>query len=198
MVSCRSIYRFTDRFRRTVAFVAMVAYLATAWGFPLPQLAQNVTAVQFPCQGNACGCPTADQCWKSCCCHTARERLDWARVHGVTIPSDARADLLAAAAREEAPRTCCAHDEPAEGCDASQPTKRDGATKSRLEICFVLGIEARKCRGLSTQWVTSGVSLPTAMAPTWEFDWAPVGRILPISEPFDGLAFAPPVPPPRA
>ncbi len=41
---------------------------------------------------------------------------------------------------------------------------------------WVLGIEARKCRGLSTEWVVSGASLPLEIQTLWEFDWTPVGR----------------------
>ncbi len=49
-------------------------------GFSLP------ANERFPCEGCACGCVNADQCWTSCCCHTLGERIDWAQSRGVTIP----------------------------------------------------------------------------------------------------------------
>ena len=40
----------------------------------------------FPCMDCPCGCNSAEQCWRSCCCHTLAERMDWAREHGVRPP----------------------------------------------------------------------------------------------------------------
>jgi hypothetical protein len=77
-------------------------------GVPLP--AQNVkkSGDPFPCQACACGCKDAESCWRNCCCHTQREKLAWAKRHGVTPPA-----FVIAAARREAccdegsTKTCC-------------------------------------------------------------------------------------------
>jgi hypothetical protein len=39
--------------------------------------------VPFPCQGRACGCRSAEQCYSSCCCFSAAERQQFASEHGV-------------------------------------------------------------------------------------------------------------------
>ena len=40
----------------------------------------------YPCRDGKCGCKSAFQCWTSCCCHSAKERLDWAAKNGVAVP----------------------------------------------------------------------------------------------------------------
>ena len=65
-------------------------------------------------------------------------------------------------------------------------------------IGWVLGIEARKCRGLSTSWVTSGASLPPVILPLWQYDWTPAGQVALQVDRFAPLHWAPPVPPPQA
>ena len=40
----------------------------------------------YPCRDGKCGCKSAFQCWTSCCCHSAQERLEWAAKHGVAVP----------------------------------------------------------------------------------------------------------------
>ena len=103
---------------RAVGRLALAAYLIVATGLPLPTFATPTLAGQrFPCEHGRCGCATAEQCWKSCCCHTNRERLEWARAHGVIPPSYVFAAAQDEVAAEE--RTGC---KPGSGC--SQPAKR--------------------------------------------------------------------------
>jgi hypothetical protein len=73
--------------RRTYACAALVGYLATAIGFPLPSLPRKDHSQPFPCQDHPCGCQTAEQCWRSCCCFRAEERFAWAEAHHVEPPS---------------------------------------------------------------------------------------------------------------
>ncbi|WP_144986065.1 hypothetical protein [Gimesia aquarii] len=47
---------------------------------------QKDRTVPFPCQNRPCGCQSAGQCWKTCCCFTNREKLVWARANQVTPP----------------------------------------------------------------------------------------------------------------
>ena len=41
----------------------------------------------FPCQNRPCGCRSAEQCWKKCCCFNNTEKIAWAKAHKVTIPA---------------------------------------------------------------------------------------------------------------
>lgn len=58
------------------------------------------TAVPFPCQSRPCGCRSADQCWKKCCCFTNSQKLAWAKENKVRVP-----DFVAVAARKESRRS---------------------------------------------------------------------------------------------
>jgi hypothetical protein len=68
--------------------VASIGYIAAAAGFHLPIVLVKDAAKPFPCMHSRCGCQDADQCLKSCCCHTAAERLAWARSRRVAPPKE--------------------------------------------------------------------------------------------------------------
>jgi hypothetical protein len=102
-----------------VVTLAIVAYLATTIGFPLPA-AVSKRGGAFPCQHHACGCATAAQCWDHCCCFTPSEKLAWAHEHHVEPPAKLIAEVAAleaeshtaaeVSATHPAPRkSCCAH-----------------------------------------------------------------------------------------
>lgn len=73
--------------RRICAWVALMGYVATAVGFPFPSAPHKDASQPFPCQDHPCGCQTAEQCWRHCCCFSPEERLAWAHAHHVTPPS---------------------------------------------------------------------------------------------------------------
>src|SRR4051812_42841734 len=73
--------------RRSVSAVLLGAYLVTAAGIPLPSGAKpHATDESYPCANCACGCTSAEQCWRSCCCHSLAERFAWAEEHHVRPP----------------------------------------------------------------------------------------------------------------
>jgi hypothetical protein len=86
--SCHRNFR-----RRFTSATLLVAYVFTAGGVPLPAgtLAHQGGEL-FPCSDHACGCQSAEQCWRSCCCHSLAERFAWARVHNVRPPEFAIAE----------------------------------------------------------------------------------------------------------
>src|SRR5690606_13707137 len=59
----------------------------------------------FPCEGNGCGCQSAAECWLGCCCLTPKQRLAWARQHGVTPPPELV--RLAETEQSKPARSCC-------------------------------------------------------------------------------------------
>src|SRR4051794_38985492 len=91
LLTCRAVVR--SRRRRSARVALLVAYVITAAGVPLPagNFAQK-SGEFFPCSECACGCASAEQCWRSCCCHSMAERMAWARVHGVRPPEFAIAE----------------------------------------------------------------------------------------------------------
>src|SRR5665213_519446 len=73
--------------RRLIAVGALFAYLAAVNGLPLPPpVVIKDGGKPFPCQGHACGCQTAEECWRHCCCHTPEERWAWAEENHVQPP----------------------------------------------------------------------------------------------------------------
>ena len=82
---------------RCVCALLLLAYSITAAGVPIsigssPQKSGEI----FPCMASSCGCRSADQCWRSCCCHSLTERLAWARNRGIEPPAFALAQARAA------------------------------------------------------------------------------------------------------
>lgn len=107
--------------RRVVTWLVLSAYVALAAGLPLPagavvESGRRAAAAKdrsrpFPCMDSPCGCISAEQCFRECCCHSVAERLAWARRHGL------EADVLAAlesrsrptgrGSAATAPGSCC-------------------------------------------------------------------------------------------
>ena len=79
--------------RRIVSAVLLAAYVVTAAGVPVPIGAKPQAGGEaFPCAACGCGCGSAEQCWRSCCCHSLAERVAWAREHNVRPPEYAVAE----------------------------------------------------------------------------------------------------------
>lgn len=76
--------------------MAMIYLCASIGVFPTPGLLVSlfnqavVGSERFPCEGHACGCATASECWSNCCCHTPHQRLVWAIAHGVKPPTSVK------------------------------------------------------------------------------------------------------------
>jgi hypothetical protein len=108
--------------------VALVAYLATAVGLPLPQSATIESSTPFPCQSHRCGCVSAEQCWRSCCCFSPAERLAWAKQHGVHVPEAVRLAMTRAACHEHEEHEHEAHEHEAHEHEAHEHhANHDGA-----------------------------------------------------------------------
>jgi hypothetical protein len=100
------------RRRRWVTCVAVAAYALIVSGLPLPLglmdgggrsdatgqrlLSGKDRSRPFPCRDKPCGCVSAEQCFKKCCCHTPAQLLAWAR------RNDLEPAVLAALARRVA------------------------------------------------------------------------------------------------
>jgi len=98
-------------FRRLITGVALLAYVLTVGGFPLPApVVSSDHGEPFICQDHACGCRSAAQCWNNCCCFTPAERLAWADSHEVHLPRQLRQALVAQANQPETniAVACCA------------------------------------------------------------------------------------------
>ncbi len=83
--------------QQVLASVLLAVYVVTAAGVPLPTVGSlSPSGELFPCSACGCGCATAEQCWRSCCCHTLAERFVWAHEHNVQPPDYAIAEAQTA------------------------------------------------------------------------------------------------------
>src|SRR5947208_15226812 len=108
--------RVASAAQRLVAMAALVGFLGGVVGAPLVKLRPTKDLSQpFPCQDHRCGCLSAQQCWRSCCCFTNQQKLAWAHEHGVSPP----AYVFAAAAREKSvvSTNSCRQNESKSGCE---------------------------------------------------------------------------------
>ena len=196
----------TSLARRSISLVALIAYVITSAGIPIPLVwarpaVASSSTPAFPCQGHACGC-SASSCWTSCCCHTPAQRLAWAKAHRIEPPRELIVQIKA-----QAPAGCCTQISVAQsggsssGCcsraeQSSEPNKAEGGSTSQAPG-FVLGILARKCQGLADAWVTSGAVLPPPSKLVWQPS-AGAGQWLAVASDWpNACELLPPVPPPR-
>ena len=213
------------RARRVGVVVALVAYLVAAVGFPVPAASVKGGGVPFPCMNHPCGCRSAEQCWRGCCCLTVEERWAWAREHNVEPPSYAE--------RPPAPKKPVPAESPAEGL-ADRPPARPGrgahlrrsllcrlcpagrgqagrretapccSQRNRLRnpapadgLHWVGGSAALGCRGHGTLWIASGAVTPPPAALVWQPFAPPAEWLSSAPENPLGLSLIPPDPPPR-
>jgi hypothetical protein len=200
----KRLKRVAARFgRRTLSILLILAFLAGSTGFPFATYEGKDHSQPFPCQDNPCGCSSAEECWHHCCCHTNREKVAWAREHGVTPP-----EYVVKAARKEeesSQRVCCRH----AGCpscaaktahhrhDESPAESASPVKKGALRFKLVVSDLARQCRGLSHVWSVFAAALPAPISPAWSFDETIVGRVVDRSVLEPVMDLAPPVPPPK-
>lgn len=190
--------------RPLLTWLAILGYAVLALGLPLPAgmvptgevpgldaadvIAAKDRSVVFPCMNSPCGCASAEQCFRDCCCTTLAERLAFARRHrldaGLIASLEAR--LLGSAERaERKPQgACCTSDRPAKRCCESpedpvappaaavESCCRDAATAVSSESDSMPTMERGRvrqvtlramlaCKGLVTSWLAVGGAPPT-------------------------------------
>jgi hypothetical protein len=83
-----------------MSLLALLCLAAILLPLPIAPVAQidpgKDTSQPFPCQNRPCGCRSAEQCWKKCCCFTNSQKIAWAKANGVELP-----DYVLAAAKKE-------------------------------------------------------------------------------------------------
>jgi hypothetical protein len=215
-MTCLVGRRCTNAVRRLVALAALFGFLGGTVGVPLPhfRLAKD-RSKPFPCQDHACGCASAEQCWRSCCCFTNQQKLAWAADHDVQPPEyvyvAAARELSAApvsACCQQTRKVCCGHDEAC--CEEHHeqdvaafvanhdPHGVAAAPATSWSIDWVSAIDARKCQGQAELWLTLGaVTRPPAKT---EIDLQPFscGFVCCRLHSLIGIGDAPAAPPPRA
>lgn len=121
--------------RRLVSCVTAILYAGLVFGFPMPAVARKTDGDRpYACQSRACGCSSAEQFWKSCCCFSPSERLKWAEEQGVIPPeyaerpSDESPSTPAKSDSVDGDGGCCSTSEPKSCC--SQPSCCETTTET--------------------------------------------------------------------
>ena len=77
--------------RRLISLCILLSVCALL--LPLPVAFLRTTGSEkdlsqpFPCQNRPCGCQSAEQCWKKCCCFTNEQKVAWAKTNNVKLPA---------------------------------------------------------------------------------------------------------------
>jgi hypothetical protein len=83
-----------------MSLLALLCLASIVLPLPIARVAQidpgKDTSQPFPCQNRPCGCRSAEQCWKKCCCFTNSQKVAWAKANGIELP-----DYVLAAAKKE-------------------------------------------------------------------------------------------------
>jgi hypothetical protein len=187
--------------RGLVVALALAAYLGSTVGFPLPNSHAKDTSRPFPCQGHACGCQNAEQCWSHCCCYTAEEKVAWARAHHVEPPADVVTeaekgwDSPRLRDREESKqggeeKCCCS-------CCKKKEPKPAPAVEPKKQTTWIIGLSALGCQGQGKSWLSNTATFPPPPLLWWHFEWTPVCWLTQADAVSVTLSHSPPAPPPR-
>jgi len=162
----------------------------------------------FPCMHRPCGCMTAEQCFRDCCCHTPAETLRWARANRVEPSvlaalerrvaidaSSAAADGCCTAAAEEPSccTACCEPDAP-EPPESQKPQKTTDPGEPVSAHTLSLGAMLA-CQGVVAEWFATGLAIvPPVMAGAIEP--SPAQWVVAMADDHLLSRHAPPDPPP--
>ncbi len=199
---------------RLLASLALLAYCATTFGLPLPADPRKGTSQPFPCQDHPCGCQSAEQCWRGCCCFSATERWAWAREHHVEPPAYAEPPEAEGwrtqPVREEEDATSAGSAQEHDGCQPPAPIEsaaskghsccnpKPATSASAGSSRWGLTIAALHCNPLKALWIANGAVFPLPPRPEWHPGLAPGEWLLFTEFIAASLSSAPLDPPPRA
>lgn len=189
---CLRLFRFRVR-GRGLSWLALVGQFVGLVGLPVPRASAKDLAQPFPCQQRACGCMTASDCWKSCCCFSAGQRVAWARDHDVEVP----AELVQQACCEDK-EECCEHESQEAPCCRQTSKKADSKQAAAKRTSgWLLGLQASRCRGSDGGLLANTPSTPPDQPVDWQFDGRVVATLSAGFFHASVLVHPPLIPPPR-
>lgn len=214
--------------QRLIALAVLAGICLALVPLPIaaPPTAGKDRSQPFPCMDRPCGCASADQCWKGCCCFTNGEKVAWARANRIELPAfvlaAAQKEAEAVATAKPAPekpaanccqshgKSCCAkeggecshsHAVAMKGTDQKTASAADEVrtqpNKTRANVRWTLGIAAQKCRGEHGTIAGLPVCIPAVPDVLTAPPTLVIRLSIPCSESFSGETLPPPVPPPR-
>ncbi len=156
----------------------------------------------FPCQDRPCGCRTAEQCRKKCCCFTLQQKMAWAERHGVKTFDIALTlvETKPKASPSAVRRECCSSTTLAKSPSSNTVTRshpRTPTSKSATRYKMVIGVIAQECQGVAQSFTCLPIFiLPPVIALVTQIEPNGERLILELVR-FEQSVIEPPVPPPR-
>ena len=183
----------------SLLMVLPVSLPGTTLEGPLNSLGKD-TSAPFPCQTRACGCQSAKQCWKKCCCFTNAQKVAWAKANRVKLPTF----VVAAAKREAevAPQTaevCCLEHVRQKDEAPAEPSRPEVVrSDSPPRVRIVIGLEALQCSGVEQTGAGVLISIQPPQLMTVVISNLGLGEVTPLCDsPRTPCLPEPPTPPPR-
>jgi hypothetical protein len=201
-----------QRQQAAVRWAAVGCYAVLALGIPLPMPATKTAREPYPCMNHRCGCQSAEECWRHCCCTTLEERLIWARENHVRPPEYALAEARdkgitwavnwpSDESWHKAVERAATEDSAAQGethtCACGRCGHGSNVQPHNDTADGVILIEALKCRGAGENWQGLAISLPPPQAVSAQSLTPSIERVTIRSLHFTTLSFPPATPPPR-
>jgi hypothetical protein len=181
--------------------------------FPIPLIGAKPKGGQpYPCQHCACGCSSAEQCWKSCCCYNDQQKLAWAKKHGVKPPTwfvakipteDKGSARSCCSAKTKEQPSCCSKSTTSStskpSCCSAKPepsSKTLAMESSPPSRRWIVLEDAMRCKGLAFS-LDKGV--PKCPTPTHKHEFVVSSQPLCFSYScfMTSVGLLPPTPPPR-
>ncbi len=179
---------------RLVSLSVLMGIFCSMAPFAVGQQAEKDLSEPFPCQHRACGCLSAKQCWKRCCCFSNAQKVVWARANHVELPEY----VVQSAERERAPAKCdstgCCHVVAvAKNSPATPPPKITPPDDTVYVVAFL----AHQCQGHHWYWNSLPWTILPAAAALDRVPQQTAAKLDLSSEKLLVTTQQPPVPPPR-
>ncbi len=179
---------------RLVSLSVLFGIFCSLAPFAVGQQSEKDLSEPFPCQHRACGCRSATQCWKRCCCFSNAQKLAWARVNDVQPPEY----VIQSAERESSPAKCdssgCCHLPTSAKKSAAVPTTQVGQPDQTV---YVVAFLAHQCQGHHWYWNSLPWTILPPVAVLNDLPHRAHGKLALASEKLLIASQQPPVPPPR-
>ena len=152
----------------------------------------------FPCQDRPCGCRSAEQCRKKCCCFSAEQKLAWAKRHSVRA-TDVVSGTQCEVASSGGVKGCCSASRSLKKADHARlaKSKSKSMAKRASHSRVVIGVVAQQCHGVAHAFTGQAVfvippifSVQLSIEPNGE-------RLVATDLWFQQIIGEPPIPPPR-
>lgn len=233
MFRLRKYFRRKTLLRRWPAKLVLLGYVWMCCGGTLPaslfltaeaakNLAEKDRSVPFPCMDKPCGCRSAEQCYKSCCCSSKAERIAWAKEHQVgekylalaeeseekptpaksccvkkEVPACCAAKATSACCEKESKTaSCCQKALPKTKKASEQPAKEKESSQRQLP--GVSALAALRCAGLQAGALGVPLSLPVNLEIRLPLEAPFLGLIFQMTPLFSNPAYSPDTPPPNS